>query len=169
MQAVLGAAFEEIVEARQFFGRGGDDDFAADFVFDAVLAAERDHLLEAANAEFGFGGAGLVIEAGVEDAAVVACLVFGQGAFFFEQGELDAGPRLLQAQGGCQTNNSTANHQSIVSHYFTRAALPSVWNQSTVRRKPSSRLVIRKSGTIFLSLVTLRHFERAPTYFEVSN
>jgi hypothetical protein len=42
---------------------GCDDDFAADFVRDAVLFCEGDELFAAVGAGFGFCGAGFVIQA----------------------------------------------------------------------------------------------------------
>jgi len=82
-KAVGIAAFPETFESGQFVGSGGDDDFAALLVGDLVLAAESEHLLQTANGELGFVRTGFVIEAGVEDAAVVAGLVLAEGLFFF--------------------------------------------------------------------------------------
>ena len=76
-QAVGFAALAEVFEAREFVGVGGDDDFATDLVGDGVFAAELDHGRGARHAEAGFQRAGLVVDAGVDDAAVVSALVAG--------------------------------------------------------------------------------------------
>ena len=64
---------------------GSDDDLAADFVRDAVFAAELDHGCGAGNAEARLKRSGLVVNARVDDAAVVAALVAGHGLFLFEK------------------------------------------------------------------------------------
>ena len=58
---VLDAVIEDAFEVGQFFFACGDDDFAADFVRDAVLFCEGDELFSAVGAGSGLGGAGFVI------------------------------------------------------------------------------------------------------------
>jgi hypothetical protein len=48
-----------------------------------MLAAEFDHLADAADGQPGFEGLRLIVEARVEDAAIVAGLVAADGALFF--------------------------------------------------------------------------------------
>jgi len=74
----------EFFEAGEFGFFGGDDDLAADLVRNRVLTAESDHGLCARYGEASLHGAGLVIEAGVDDAAVMAGLMCGHRGFLIE-------------------------------------------------------------------------------------
>jgi len=53
-----------------------------------MLAAELDHGRGSAHAKTRLHGTGLVVNAGVNDAAVVSALVTGNPVFFFEQQEM---------------------------------------------------------------------------------
>ena len=108
-EAVGGAAFVEAVEAFEFGFVGGDDEFAADFVGDGVGLAEGDHFADAGDGEPGLEGAGLVVEAGVEDAAVVAGLVLAGAALFFEEGDGGAGTGEEEFVGGGETDDAAAD------------------------------------------------------------
>ncbi len=99
-EAVLLAAGVEVVEAGEFGGVGGDDEFAADFVADGVLLTEGEHLADAVDGEAGFGGAGFVIEAGVEDSGVVAGLMAADDGFLLKDGDLGVGEAVLESEGG---------------------------------------------------------------------
>ena len=65
------ASAVEFAHALQLGLVGGDDDLAAALGADAVLVAEGVHALGAGDGHAGFGGAGSVVEAGVDDAGVV--------------------------------------------------------------------------------------------------
>ncbi len=67
----------QLVETRQLLGIGGDDQLAAALVGDSLLGAEAVERPCALDAEPRLEGARLVVEAGVDDAAVVAALVGG--------------------------------------------------------------------------------------------
>ena len=108
-EAVGGGAGGELVEALFLLGGGGHDELAADLVGDAVLAAEVDHLADAGDGEAGLEGAGLVVEAGMEDAAVVGALVAAGAGFLFEEGDLGGGVGLEEAVGGGQADDSSAD------------------------------------------------------------
>ena len=99
-QAVGIAAFPESFEAGHFVWSGGNDDFATLLVRNLVIAAEREHLLETADGEFGFVGTGFVIEPSVKDAAVVAGLMLAERRFLFEEQEFCAGACLKQLPSG---------------------------------------------------------------------
>ena len=75
VEAVRAPAALELVERRQLASRRGDDDLAAALVRHAVLLAEAVHELAALDAVPRLQRARLVVEAGVDDAAVVAGLV----------------------------------------------------------------------------------------------
>ena len=61
IDTVLGAVVENAFEAGELFLACCDDDFAADFVGDAVLSGEGDELLASVGAGPGLGGAGFVV------------------------------------------------------------------------------------------------------------
>ena len=82
--AVGVAASVEFAHALKFGVVGGDDDLAATLGADAVFVAEGVHALGAGDGHAGLGGAGSVVEAGVDDAGVVAALVASDARFLFE-------------------------------------------------------------------------------------
>jgi hypothetical protein len=79
-----------------------------------VLAAEVHHQADSANGKPGFQGAGLVIEAAVEDAAVVRALVAAGSVFFFKDANRRAGFAEQQLAGDGEPHDSTANHEMTV-------------------------------------------------------
>jgi hypothetical protein len=83
-EAVLLAADFEVTQALDFGFGGGDDDFSANLMGDGVLAAEVGHEPDSAHGEAGFQRAGFVVEAAVEDAAVVRALVAAGAILFFK-------------------------------------------------------------------------------------
>ena len=119
LQSVGVAAFPEIFQPRQFILGRGDDDFAALFVRDAVFAAERDHLLQAADAQLRLFRTGFVIKAGVEHAAVVAGLVRGEFGFLFEQQQSGLRPCFQKTIGRGQSDNAAADNDNIAIHGST--------------------------------------------------
>jgi hypothetical protein len=84
-QSVGLATLAQFFQARKFVWTSGDDDFAADFVRDVMFTTELDHGCRSGNAQARLERAGLVVNAGVDDTAVVAALVARYGVFFFEE------------------------------------------------------------------------------------
>ncbi len=115
-QAVLRAAFEEGLQARQLFLLGSDYDFSANFVRDGVFAAEVDHLPDAGYGETRFEGAGFVIESGVKHAAVMAALVAADGGLLFEDGDARIGKALTETPGGRESDDASADNHDALSH-----------------------------------------------------
>src|SRR3970040_356483 len=74
-----------------------DDDLAAQLVADAVLVAEAHQLLSAGDAVLRLQRAGRVVDAGVDDAAVVAALVRRQRLFLLDDADPQARVLLGQA------------------------------------------------------------------------
>src|SRR6476646_2403856 len=70
-QSILLAAIEKIVKPRKFLLFGSYNQLSAYLVVNGVLAAELNHLPDAAYGETRFRRAGLVIDARVQNAAVV--------------------------------------------------------------------------------------------------
>lgn len=103
------AAVEEVLESGDFVLCSSDDDFAADFVGDLVLLAEGGHLADAFNGEAGFEGAGFVVEACVEDAAIVGALVGTRLGLFLEDCDLGGGEAAEERVGGGDANDARAD------------------------------------------------------------
>lgn len=107
----------EIFEANDFFFAGGDDEFAADIVGDVVFLAEGNHLANAGDGHAGFEGAGLIVEAAVEDSAIVAALVAADAGLFFKDGDGGIGERLLQAVSGAEADQATSDDdETMLTH-----------------------------------------------------
>ena len=79
------AAFPQSVQAVHLFVGRGDDHLAALLMLDAVRAAEGQHLLQALHGALRLDRAGLVVQARMQHAAVVARLVGGELGLFFHQ------------------------------------------------------------------------------------
>ncbi len=90
-EAVLGSTGFEFAKATDFGFVCGDDDFSADFMGDSMLAAEVGHESNPTNSEPRLQRAGLVVEAAVEDTAVVRALVATGAVLFFKNTNGDAG------------------------------------------------------------------------------
>ena len=91
LQPVLLAALVEGAQALQFGFIHRHDQLAADFVGDAVVAAEGGHFLDAGDGQTGLERAGLVIKAGMEHAAVVAGLMAADVGLFFQNDDARPG------------------------------------------------------------------------------
>jgi hypothetical protein len=83
-EAVLLAADFEVAQALDFGFCGGDDDLSTNLMSDGVLAAEIGHEPDSAHGKAGFQRTGLVVEAAVEDTAVVRALVAAGAILFFK-------------------------------------------------------------------------------------
>src|SRR2546425_4897640 len=104
----------ERLQAWQLVLAGGDDALAAAVDADAVGSAELHHQPRALDAEPRLGGAGLVVDAGVDDAAVVAGLVRGQRRLLLEDHEpCTGGARAERARGG-ERDDAAADDGQIV-------------------------------------------------------
>jgi hypothetical protein len=80
--------------------------------------------LDAGPAETRLEAAGLIVHAGVHDAAVPAALVVGRRVFFFQQD--DPGRRALFAQlpGGGGADDAGADNDGVVCQLRLQAAEP---------------------------------------------
>ena len=113
-EAVLLAACFQFAEAGDFGFVGGDDDLPADVVGDGVLAAEFGHEPDSTDCELGLQRTGLVIEAAVEDAAVVRALVAAGSVFFFKDADRRAWFAEQQLAGDCEAHNTAADDKMVV-------------------------------------------------------
>ena len=119
LQSVRIAALPEIFQPGQFVFVRGDDDFAALLMRNAVVAAKRDHLLQAADAQLRLFRAGFVVKAGMQHAAVVSGLVRGELGLLFEQQQPGLRPCLQKAMGRGQADNAAAHDDDIAIHGST--------------------------------------------------
>ncbi len=117
-QPVRLAAFEQVLEPHQLVRAGGDHQFAADLVRDAVFAAELDHLPDALDGQARFDGTRLVVEAGVEHAAVVAGLVPSDGRLFFEDGDFGIGKTLPEAVSSGKSYQPATDDEHTFRHGY---------------------------------------------------
>ena len=113
-EAVLLAADFEVTQALEFGFVGSDDDLAADVVGDGVLAAEFGHEPDSADGEAGFQRAGFVVEAAVEDTAVVRALVAAGGVFFFKDANGCTGLADEQFTGCGQADDTATDDDEVV-------------------------------------------------------
>ncbi len=110
---VLPAALHEGVQAGQLGAVGRDDQLAGDGMRDAVLGAELDHLGGAPHGVARLEGAGAVVDAAVDDAAVAAGLMPGGARFLLQHRDTcarcGAGDRVRRRQ----TDDPAADHQHV--------------------------------------------------------
>ena len=83
-EAIGLAALVQFVQAGNFLRLRGYDHFAADLMRQAMGAAKLDHGLRALDTQPCLQRSGFVVNAGVNDAAVVAALVPGHAVFFLQ-------------------------------------------------------------------------------------
>src|SRR5581483_3794191 len=114
LDAVGQAALVEGLEAGQLVLGRRHDDLAAALDADAARPAELDHHPGPLHAEPGLGGAGAVVDPGMDDAAVVARLVRGEPRLLLEDDEPRAGGAAPQQAGGRQRHDPAADDRHVV-------------------------------------------------------
>ena len=105
----------QFVERRELGCLGGDNNLAADRMRNTLLFAELHHGRGAFNAKLGLERAGLVVEPGVDDAAVVACLVQGDAGFLFEDHGAEVRMFLLEFKRNGKAHNAATDNGDIAS------------------------------------------------------
>jgi len=113
-EAVLGSTRFEFAKATDFGFVCGDDDFSADFVGDPVFAAEIRHQTDSAHGKAGLQRAGLVIEAAVEDTAVVRALVAAGAVFFFKDADRRSGFAEKQLAGDGEAYDAAPDDKMVM-------------------------------------------------------
>ncbi len=114
--AVLLSALPEIHQARNFRLFGGDDQLADLLVRNVVLLEVLPSELTAFDAELGLKGAGLIIDAGVDDAAIATGLMLVVGVLFFDVHHLEVWVAQQQFPGGREADDSSANDRNVIDH-----------------------------------------------------
>jgi hypothetical protein len=131
VQPVGEATALELIEPRQLLLLGGHDQLAAALVGDALLVAEPVDLAGALHAEARLERAGLVVEAGVDDPAVVPALVSGNAVLRLQDGDCD--PALGQGHGRGHPHQSAADHDGVAADLRHGAS------RSIIQPPPASR------------------------------
>ena len=116
--AVGYAPLVEVLQPSQLAFVGGDNHLAAGVVFNFVAVAEVNETVFAGHAEPGFPGAGTVVDAGVNDAAVVPGLVLRQARLFLNDGHAQIGAAFQQLHGRGQPDDAAAHDAHIVDTGF---------------------------------------------------
>ena len=111
--AVSHAPLVELFEARQLTIAHRHDHLAAPVVRDAVRLAEGRHQPHPLDAQARPGRAGTVVDACVDDAAVVPRLVRGDAGFLLEHGDAQARAALRQGEGRRQADDPPADDPDI--------------------------------------------------------
>jgi hypothetical protein len=104
----------EVAEPVDLRGISGDDEFAADLMWDRILGTELDHLTDARDGQDRLEGLRPIIQPGVEHSAVVRALVLA-GTFFLlphRDAEFRAVSREIEA-GGQSDEASTYDPNSL--------------------------------------------------------
>ena len=111
--AVLDASALELVEGAELAVVEGDDELAAALVRHVVLVAVGVEGVAALGAELGLQRARLVVDAGVDDAGVVARLVGGDLVFSFEDEDARVGRAVQQFAGRGEAEDAPADDDYI--------------------------------------------------------
>ena len=93
----------------------GDNDLAANLVPDALFAAKLHHGRRAGDAQLRLQRSWFVVDAGMNDGAVVAALMPAHAIFLFQQQQAEPGkaPRDLQRDG--KANNASTHDDDVVA------------------------------------------------------
>ena len=153
--AVCVTALLEIGEPIQLGFVERDDQLAAGLVGDAVLVGELLHARLALHAELCLERAGLVVDAGVQHAAVVSALVLPRPVFLVHNGNQQLWMTSVQLASRTQPDDSCSDDDDVIgrSHRSPRIeSLPSsVWSRSPLasnghhtRRSSGSSVPVRE-------------------------
>src|SRR6266851_905149 len=112
-QSVGLAALQQFLETRYLFFAGGHDDLATDFMLQLVFAAEFHHGCGSLDAKLCLQGSRFVVNARVNDAAVVAALVTSDAVFFFDQQEPNLREKTSAVHRGRKTHDASADHYDV--------------------------------------------------------
>lgn len=121
--AVLLGALEESLHMDALAIIGGDEKLAAIFEFYAVFHAESLSRGSAFAAKSGLQTSRRIINARMDDPAVVPGLMAGNGGFFFQNNDRGTRPCPQNFAGGRQADNPSANNCKIIGHWFGAKSL----------------------------------------------
>ncbi len=142
--AVLPAALDQGVQARQLRSLRRDDQLARDLVRDAVLDAELDHLRRALHREPGLQRPRPVIDAAVDHAAVTAGLMAGRAGLLLQHDDAGPGRGTSDRIRRRQADDPAPDHQHIAlvrrHHVTSRPESPEAPHRPLSQRSPSWRV-----------------------------
>ena len=136
-------------QLRQFFRSGGDDQLAANIERDTVFVAKGAQGLVPCLGHFGFQTAWLVVDTGMNDAAVAAGLMLGKAYFLFHQQNSSKGITTAESSAGRQPNNSSTNYCEIIHRLpFKASAREQGWICSQTETTSVDRPIFSRSALI---------------------
>ncbi len=111
---VLPAPLEERREPRPLFLGRRDDDLSCHLERDPVLLAETHHLAASADGDARLERAGLVVDAGMKNPAVVPGLVAPDGLLLLQHKDGSPGLSAQKLEGGREPHDPAAHHRHVV-------------------------------------------------------
>src|SRR5579862_3970035 len=109
LEAVRSSPLVEVVESRNLLARCGDDNLSANLEWNTMPLAELDHPANSLHRQMRLTGARLVVEAAVQDSAVIACLVPARTILLFEKKQVDGRITLKELVSRRKSNNPSAH------------------------------------------------------------
>src|SRR5581483_1124103 len=97
------------LETRQFFFGSRDNELSTNLVDDTVLLTKIDHRFRALHAEARLQRSGRVVNAGVNNAAIVSALVACDSRLFLDHEQPEFGKRLREVHRGGEADDAPAN------------------------------------------------------------
>jgi hypothetical protein len=107
------------MEPWDLVGRGRYDQFAAFLVRNSLLSAKALHRSASSDAIARLKGAGPVIDAGVDNAAIVAGLMSGHMVFFFDDQQAFTRESTREVEGSRESDNACTDNEQVclaISH-----------------------------------------------------
>ena len=104
---------QQFLEPWNLFFAGGHDDLATDFMLQVVFAAKFHHGGGSLDAKLCLQRSRLVVNAGVNHAAVVSALMTGNSVFFFDQQQPKVWEQAGAVHRGRETYNASADHDDV--------------------------------------------------------
>jgi hypothetical protein len=114
LETVRDPALAKDLESGDLVRCRGDDHFSGHRMRDALFRAVLQQASAPLDAEPRFSGAGSVVDAGMNDAAVVRCLMKAFGALLLEQHETPVGPATQELPRQRQADDSAADDGDVV-------------------------------------------------------
>jgi len=117
IQTIFTASCKKRVHSFQFSAVCGDQQFAGAFTGHTEFLTKLVRGARTFLAKSGFEAAGFVINARVNDSAIVTCLVKGRSFLLLKNKNFGVAQCFLQLPGGGQADDSGANDDEVVFHF----------------------------------------------------
>ena len=102
------------LEALLFLCIGGDDEFAAALISNAVLLAKAHRAFRSLFAQPRFGAAWLIIDPGMDDARIMPALVAREGLLLVDEDKASIGALAQQPVSAGETQNAAADDRIVI-------------------------------------------------------